>query len=89
MLTQVSSFTNVDAAALQQLAEQGREEDLPIGCKLAEEGMSPEACYFLGSSETFLKRNGEGQLCTILTATNILLNITMYSSTQLSLGVSA
>ena len=54
-----SAFEGVEPATLKQLQNQGQEETLPAGFKIAEEGLAPSACYVLLQS-CFLRSNGEG-----------------------------
>ncbi len=60
MLGRATALKTLDTAALESVAQQGAEEELPANYKLAGEGMAPEACHFLLSHGTFLKKNSEG-----------------------------
>ena len=61
MLGRATALKTADTAALESIAQQGAEEELPAKYKLAGEGMAPEACHFLLSHGTFLKKNNEGK----------------------------
>lgn len=60
MLGRATALKTVDTAALEAIVQQGAEEELPANYKLAGEGLAPEACHFLLSHGTFLKKNSEG-----------------------------
>ena len=60
MLGRATALKTVGTAALESIAQQGAEEELPANYKLAEDGMAPGACHFLLSHGTFLKKNNEG-----------------------------
>lgn len=87
MLSRVALFTSLNTAALEALALELVEEDLPAGYELAAEGVPPETCFFLLSSGTFLKRNAEAYQAPVGTSINLeeaLLNETC--STTISLA---
>ena len=60
MLGRATALKTVGTAALESIAQQGAEKELPANYKLAEDGMAPGACHFLLSHGTFLKTNSEG-----------------------------
>ena len=57
--SKVSPFKNVGATVLRDLSNEGQEETLPAGYKLAEEGARPTDCHVLLHG-CFLRSNGEG-----------------------------
>ena len=61
MLGRATALKTADTAALESIAQQGSEEELPANYKLAGEGMAPAACHFLLSHGAFLKKNNEGK----------------------------
>ena len=61
MLGRATALKTADTAALESIAQQGAEEELPANYKLAEDGMAPGVCHFLLSHGTFLKKNNEGK----------------------------
>ncbi|DBB11723.1 TPA: hypothetical protein ACH3X3_005889 [Trebouxia sp. C0006] len=71
MLGRATALKTADTVALESIAQQGAEEELPANYKLAEDGMAPEACHFLLSHGTFLKKNNEAYQAPVGTGINL------------------
>ncbi|KAL0019848.1 hypothetical protein WJX79_006536 [Trebouxia sp. C0005] len=87
MLGRATALKTVDTAALEAIVQQGAEEELPANYKLAGEGLAPEACHFLLSHGTFLKKNSEAYQAPVGTVINlkeVLLHETCSSTVSLA-----